>query len=188
MLVLCLKGDFMRRVVLNSEQVRYAEVMGTKRDEYAKKIGATNARMEKGADSRWRHIHGLGCEIATAIAFGIEWKGQATRGFKIGSPDLGEFEVRGAGQSFYGVNFNPKRDHQDRKYILADFSHWPRIDLIGWAYGHEILTMGRKMIHKESEPWWSLPRSQLRSIHEAIRMWESPATETAVPLQETLNQ
>lgn len=159
------------RIELTSEELEQAVYAGTARSQNAVRRGRKLEPGRKDAALR-ENIRGATGERAAVKHYGLPWKPELDRPdtrFGDIAPGIQVKAVHSLWQDLtmqYEEAKGPRRD----AYILTQVSDGGVVELIGWAYGHEIERAGlvreqKNGIGEASNKFYFLPRHRLRPLH-----------------------
>jgi hypothetical protein len=149
-------------VYLTPEEIRRAEEIGMKTQEWAIKNKVRDQPTANPKKGFRYHDVGAVCELAASKALAQPWNR------KIGDfkrTDVGPYEVRGNSRSDGRLRLNQKGSKPEKAYILVLDSR-PKFILAGWAFGYEVMQDKYWGFHYDGwpVPCWGMPQEDLHPM------------------------
>lgn len=135
-----------------------ANAVGCKRQSEARNRPDANGFRGNG-----RMIHALGAagELAAAKALGVPWFPTCNAGK---GPDLApDWQVRTRTRANYDLIVRAN-DKPEERYVLILAHDYPRMDVVGWCWGHEARQDKWARDHGGRPTAWFVPRRALQPI------------------------
>lgn len=160
------------RVELTSEELAQAVYAGTARSRNATRRGRTLEPGRKDAALR-EHAIGAKGERAAVKHFGLPWAPELDRPDSRFGDIAPGLQVKAVHSDWQGLTMQYEKAKAPRgdAYILTHVYDGGAVDIIGWAYGHEIERAGLLREQKNgngdaSNKFYFLPRHRLRPLQD----------------------